>query len=596
MIHPANSTTVIIIIFLLLLPFLTSCKDHSWAEQTLSEMTLDQKVGQMFVAPAKGNFLTPAVGGIPRRDLPFEKIERLITEYHVGGFRIYGGEVVQTAALVNKMNSISEIPLFFASDIEAGLGSEFLGGTRFPALMGIGASGSADLAYNMGKATAIEARAIGLNMVQSPVLDINNNPQNPIINYRAFSEDPEVVTKLGVAFIRGLQDHGVISTVKHFPGHGDTDIDSHIELPVVLHDRVRLDSVELVPFRAAIQEKAGAIMVAHMGMPQITPEVHEPSGMPMPSTLSPLILEDLLRGEPGYNGLLITDAMRMGGITKHFSSGEAAIMAIMAGNDLLLSFEDMIEAITAVRDAVRSGKLPEERIDQSVYRILSAKEQLGLHQQEPRDINALFETLGQPDILEDAMEAAIRSVVLLRDDELLVPLGAYEGKKLLNLVLSDQELSEESIENLTSKMDEQGLRQQTIVLHNQSDMREFQHALLSAENNDLIICHTFFRIRAYQGHVELEPPVATFLEDLQNREVATIIISYGNPYLIARMPGMGTYFAVFGDAPVLQQAIGRIMLGKAPAMGQMPVSLPGYFERGDGILRKTAFGNSRRDL
>ena len=356
-----------------------------------------------------------------------ERARRMVEEHQVGGIIISVGSPTEVAAKLNWLQSMSELPLLVSADLEAGAGFRFdgvvhaptniwLGGaTRFPALMAVGASGDPGMAYEMGRVTALEARAIGVHVPFAPVLEVNNNPENPVINVRSFGEDPERVGLLGAAFVRGLQDHGVIATAKHFPGHGDTGVDSHIALPVIRVSRERMDSVELLPFRRAVDAGLGAIMTAHITVPEMT-------GARTPATLAPAVLTELLRDEMGFGGLVFTDAMDMAAVDRLYERGEAAVRALEAGADVILMPPDLEAARDGIVAAVRSGRLSEERVDRSVLRVLRAKEKLGLERQRTVDLDRMREVVGVPPHLAVAREVANRSVTLLKDERELIPL------------------------------------------------------------------------------------------------------------------------------------------------------------------------------
>ncbi|NIP60547.1 MAG: hypothetical protein GWM92_19400, partial [Gemmatimonadetes bacterium] len=337
----------------------------SWSEETLRSLTLRQKVGQMIMPWVLGDF---APEGTEEHDRILEMIER----QEVGGVLMSVGSPTEVAVKLNDLQGHSRIPLLVASDLENGAGFRFhgavhlpgaipLGGaTDYPPLMAVGATGNPGYAYEVGRVTAVEARALGIHVPFAPVLDVNNNPENPIINSRSFGEDPQAVARMGAAFVRGVQDYGAVATAKHFPGHGDTETDSHMELPVIGVDRARLDSVELVPFRAAIRAGVGAVMTAHLAVPELT------GSRTTPATLSRPILTDLLRREMGFRGLVFTDALDMDGIDRNFERGEVAVGAVEAGADVVLMPPEPEVALQALLDAVAAGRIPESRIDASV--------------------------------------------------------------------------------------------------------------------------------------------------------------------------------------------------------------------------------------
>ncbi|HEU4386494.1 MAG TPA: glycoside hydrolase family 3 N-terminal domain-containing protein, partial [Blastocatellia bacterium] len=356
-----------------------------WVDRTLSAMTLDEKIGQLIMPAVVGTFLG-------QDSDQFLEIRRNIVEFHVGGYVMLGDvdvrhEPAGVALLLNHMQELARLPLLISADFEGGVGLRFAGATRLPRAMAIGATANEEMAYQAARVTAEEARGVGVHVNFYPVVDVNNNPRNPIINIRSFGSDPQFVSRMARAYIRGSQEAGEMATAKHFPGHGDTAVDSHLELPVVDVDRARLDRVELPPFQAAIQENVGGVMSAHIQLPQLDNDK-------VPATLSARILTGLLRDELGFKGITFTDALNMQGIAAHYSPADAATRAIKAGADVLLYPPDVEAAFNGVKNAVAAGEIPVARIDQSVRLILAAKAKLGLDKSRLTDINNIDRVLG----------------------------------------------------------------------------------------------------------------------------------------------------------------------------------------------------------
>ncbi len=378
----------------------------TWAERTLAGMTLREKVGQLMMPFVLGNFA-------PEGSETHDRIVDVIEQENVGGLIMSVGSPTEVAVKLNDLQDHSKYPLLVAADLETGAGFRFrgavhiptniaLGGaTTFPSLMAFGATGDPRHAYQMGKVTALEARAMGVHVPFAPVLDVNNNPDNPIINIRSFGEDPQAVADMGVALVRGLQDFGAVATGKHFPGHGDTGTDSHLEMPIILVGRERLDAVELVPFRAAIEAGVKGIMTAHIAVPAI-------SGETIPATVSRRVLTGLLRNDLGFDGIIFTDAMDMVAVSRLFPRGEAAVRAVLAGADVILMPSDVKRAIDAIVSAIDAGRLTEARIDESVGRLLRLKEELGLHEERSVPLEMIPRVVGVPLHMELAREVAER--------------------------------------------------------------------------------------------------------------------------------------------------------------------------------------------
>ncbi|MGI9078410.1 MAG: glycoside hydrolase family 3 protein, partial [Gemmatimonadaceae bacterium] len=366
---------------------------QTWVDETLSRLTLTERVGQMLHAWVLGDYAN-------FDDPTFAETRRLITESKIGGITMSLGSPIEVAAKINTLQRMAPIPLLVSSDLEPGLG-RLVGGVHIPSLlpggsatllttnMAIGAAGRESDAYQLGLIAGREARAIGITLAFSPTVDVNNNPANPVINTRSFGEDPASVARLGAAFVRGVQEQGVVATVKHFPGHGDTDADSHLALPVVKSDRTRLDSVELVPFRAAIAANVGAVMTAHIALPAI-------GDSSAPATLIPEVITGLLRDSLNFRGLIITDALTMEGVGKGYTVENSAVLAVKAGADILLKPGDIPRAIAAVVSAVERGEISPQRIERSVRAILAMKARLGLPWTRFANLEKLPEVVGAP--------------------------------------------------------------------------------------------------------------------------------------------------------------------------------------------------------
>src|SRR6202047_720860 len=392
--------------------------DKQWVEATLRKMTDDEKIGQLLFTTYHGSFTSTDADA-------YRKMMHDVDDLHVGGFinitqmsplGIIKSQAYPAAVLTNQLQARSKLPLLIGADFERGAAMRLDEGTSFPTAMALAAGGDPADAYTMGKTTALEARAVGIQWIYAPDADVNNNPGNPIINTRSFGEDPGGVAEVVPAFVRGVEENGGLATAKHFPGHGDTASDSHIDLPVIHADRDRLDKLELVPFRAAIVAGVGSVMTGHLSVPSLEPAPNTPA------TRSPHILTALLRHDLHFQGLVVTDAMDMGGITVRYAPGEAAVRAVLAGVDALLMPPVPDAAFEALQAAVRSGRISTERLDASVRRILQAKARLGLNKNRLVDINAINQNLGSVAWQGEAQEISDRGVTLLRDAAHRLPL------------------------------------------------------------------------------------------------------------------------------------------------------------------------------
>ncbi|HSM04764.1 MAG TPA: glycoside hydrolase family 3 protein, partial [Longimicrobiales bacterium] len=395
---------------------------RGWVDSTLATLDLRAAAAQLVIQWMPGAYLSPTAEG-------FDEPRRWVEEEGIGGIYLSIGSPHSFAALANELQARARIPLLVASDLEDGgpgmrLSHTYAlpglapqgGGTAFPPTMAVGATGSEALAFEYGRVTGREARAVGVHLNFAPVLDVNSNPENPVIGTRAFGGDPETVARLGTAFIRGLRAGGALATAKHFPGHGDTRTDSHETLPVVQGDRNALARRELVPFRAAVEAGVDAIMTAHVALPDVLgPEAP-------PATLSPEILTDLLRRDMAFDGLVVTDALQMAAVADRYGDGDAAVRAMEAGTDILLMPGDVTVALDAIEDAVARGRLTETRIRASTHRVLTAKARVGLHRERFVDLEAVDDVVGSGSHLAMADSLARAGLVLLRD-----PVGIFEG-------------------------------------------------------------------------------------------------------------------------------------------------------------------------
>lgn len=544
-----------------------SAEDRRWVEQTLASLPLRRKVAQMLMPRIDGQYLA---AGTPA----YEEMLRWVREEGVGSVTMGLGPPLEIATTLNRLQRAAEVPLLVSSNMERGgdrfsggiiypYGIEVGGGTEFPPVMAVGATGEERLAYAMGRVTAREARALGIHMVFSPVVDVNNNPANPIINTRAYAGSPELVGRLAAAHVRGVQDHGVLATAKHFPGHGDTETDSHLALPVITVDRARADSVELPPYRAVIGAGVSAVMSAHIAFPALT-------GDSVPATLSRRMLTDLLRGELGFQGLVITDAMIMGGIVREYGADEAAVRAVQAGADIILFPTSVTATLDAIVAAVERGQIDESRIDRSVRRLLEAKARLGLHRSRTVDVEAVPQVVGTPAHHAVAQEIADRSITVAYDRGKLLPVR--EGLRVLSVVYADDD------DPLAGKAFHQMLREQiagveTVVLEGAARPAELAALRARADSADVVLFSPFVRVMAFKGDVAVAEPVAALINEVA-RTRAVVLTSFGNPYILQQFPDVGSYVLAWGHDPSAQRAAARVLTGRIAATGRAPIALP----------------------
>lgn len=550
-----------------------SPEDRAWVEETLREMTLEEKIGQMLIPAMSPVFMN-------RESEEFRRIERNIVDFHVGGYHAFGGDPVALAALLNRMQRLAKIPLLITADLEGGPGYQFRGATRLPRAMALGATGSEELAYRAGQITAIEGRAMGIHVNFYPVLDVNNNPRNPIINIRSFGEDVALVSRLGQAYIRGAQENGQLATAKHFPGHGDTSQDSHLELPVITVGRDRLERVELPPFRAAIRAGVAAIMTAHIALPHLEPE------RGVPATLSPAILTGLLRTELGFQGLIFTDAMEMRGIADHFTPEEATLRAVRAGADVILFPVDVERSFTALRRAVERGEIPLERIEASVRRLLEAKARLGLHRNRYVDLDRIETIVGQQDHQQWARTMIERAITLVRDERRVLPLSLQGAQRVLLLTILDAREGWREGPPGAAFRAELLKRHQNVVevtIDERTSRETIEVIKKLAGLCDVILANGFIRVAAYKGSIDLTEGQLDLLRFLSTLEKPFVFTLFGSPYALSVVPELPTSILTYEYYPEAERAALRAILGEIPFTGKLPISLPGAYPIGHGL-------------
>ncbi len=543
--------------------------DASWVAKTMKRLTLREKVGQLIQVRVAGRFIN-------RESEQFRELADAVRRNRIGGVTLFAGDVFESALLLNELQEMSDLPLFVAADFERGASFRITDTTSFPWTMAVGAAGSEDLAYQEGVVTAREARALGVNWIYAPVVDVNNNPDNPVINIRSYGEDPQLVARLGSAFIRGARDNGVLTTAKHFPGHGDTATDSHIGLPVISSDLARLDSVEMVPFRSAVSAGVDAVMTAHIAVPKVTGEPD------VPATLSPRILTDLLRGTVHFHGLVVTDALEMGGVTSHYWTGLACIRALQAGADMLLLPQDTDVAINEVVRAVRRGDISVSRIDESVSRILSFKTRLGLQRERTAPIDRIWDVVAAPASQKLAQEIADRSITLLRDERHVLPISPLNPPKIFSLALSaDPDANPGSTFQSQMRRLFPGVRTEAADSRIPDELAT--RILRNATAADVIVCATLVRVISGSGSVALPASARELLDKIMALNKPLVWVALGNPYLLRLYPEVSTYVCSFSYADVSQIAAAKAVAGEITISGRSPVSIPGCTKLGEGL-------------
>lgn len=572
-----------------------------WANKQLKRMSLEQKIGQLIAVGLNATFLN-------QESAAFKQLQHQIVDNHVGGIILFRGPVYESVLLVNRMQQLAKYPLLISADLEAGSGMRFDDTINLPWNMAVGATGNPEYARRQGELTAREARAMGIQQIYAPVADVNNNAANPVINVRSYGEDPVEVGKLVAAFVEGAQRGGVIATAKHFPGHGDTAIDSHRGLPQIDVTRERLNSVELVPFRAAVNAGVGAVMDGHIALPRIdataiTPlprdvklkaidtddagEIVIENGT-MPTTLSPVV-NRILRNDLQFDGLIVTDAMSMSGLTLYFTQEEASVRALEAGADLLLKPADTDAAFRGVRDAVKSGRLTEQRIEESARKVLAAKYDLGLSQQRITSLDEIDRLVSGKETVQLGNEIAQHAITLVRNDARLLPLSLSPTATIFNLAITNGDDRLTVAQPFVSVMSRSGRKVVTIVLDDRSSDAEVNKAVELASKADVVITSLYGRVRTGQSRsVALPAPGTKALDMLISRKAPVIAISFGNPYLLGSFPQLQTYLVAYGDMPSLQKAGAEAIMGQIDVTGRLPISLPGLYPRGTGLQLKAS--------
>jgi beta-N-acetylhexosaminidase len=538
-------------------------REHiEWVENVLREMTTEERVGQLIMPDTTGVLMH-------EQSPQFRRLVEAVERFHVGGFIIYNGDAFTTAALTNRLQERARCPLIFASDFEGGVGMQLRGGTRLPRAMALAATGNTESAAEAARITAREGRALGVHINFYPVLDVNNNPSNPIINTRAFGDDPETVANWGAAFIRAAQDEGQIATAKHFPGHGDTSLDSHILLPTLDAPRERLEQIELPPFRSAIQRGVRAIMTAHIAVPALDTEALEVR----PATLSPALVDGILRRDFHFDGLVFSDALSMGAVADRYEAGEAAVLAIEAGCDVALFPVDIECAHTALCEAVRTGRLTPERIDASVRRILSAKAWCGLAHERKVSLEKVWDVLGSPSHTEISRELFERGITLIRDPLGLLPL---RKERVVAIILKDSVPVWAHVlrEPAGSRFSAAAARKfRARLVESGPEAADLEMVLESVRGCDVALVAVCARVAAYKGSIALAHAHAEVLRALDQARVPTITVVFGNPYVLPRVPERATTLLTFESAPESEEAAVRVVGGEIPARGHSPVKL-----------------------
>ncbi|MGV3586140.1 MAG: glycoside hydrolase family 3 protein [Adhaeribacter sp.] len=539
---------------------------NDWVDSVFRTLTPAQRIAQLMIVEAFPN------NGKKNE----EDVLNLIKRYRVGGIIFFQGGPVRQAKLTNKFQAASKVPLLISMDAESGVGMRMDSAMQYPLPMLLGAINNDSLIYRMGAEIAYEFKRLGMHLNFAPVVDINNNPNNPVISYRSFGENKKDVTSKSLAYMLGMQEHGIIATAKHFPGHGDTDVDSHLDLPVINYGRERLDTLELYPFRALIRSGVGGIMVAHMHLPQLDSSVQN-----IPTTLSRPVVTNILKRELDFSGLIITDAMVMKGVTKYFKSGEAEVMALVAGNDILERLVSVPVAIEAIQEAIREGKISQAEIDRRCKKVLAAKYWVGLNRYKPVPLQNIYQDLHTSRAHETNRRLAEGAITVLHNKRNILPLEKPKRKNQKIAVLAvgaarptffQRKLAErapieafwlprrstkKNRDLLTKKLKKHS---RVIIAIYGPSIRPSNHLGLSKEERDLV--------------------------DKLIRDKQVIVTLFDNAYTLNQFSDMArTNGLIVGyqQLPAVQEAAARLIFGEIKPNGKLPVTVNSHFHYGDGL-------------
>ena len=539
-----------------------------WVERILKTLTLRERVGQLIVVGALGEYKNV-------NSEKFADIKKQIVENKVGGFVFYRGDALELAAMTNEMQRVSKVPLLMAADFERGLPMQIKSGTSFTHNMGIAAAGNPADSYRKGRIIAEEMRALGINWLYGPVSDVANNPLNSMVNVRSYGENPAKTAEFVAAEVRGLRDGGVLSTAKHFPGHGDTPIDSHIDLPTINISREQFEKTELAPFRAGIAAGLDSLMTAHIALPNVT-------GDNIAASLSPQINQDLIRRQLKFDGIITTDSLGMGAIIKHYSPTESVVRAIKAGADIALLPPNPKAAIDALEKAVLSGEIPRTQIDDSVKRILRAKYRAGLANYQPVDLNNVNKIVEKPENVKFANELAERSMTLFRNESGVLPLGAKQAQNAMFIIVAGDDDPDQG--NVFKAAVEQRVKGARVVkVDKRTTEREYDQILSDARKAGTIVVAPFVKRAALKGTIALPDAEADFIRRLIDKNKSVAVVAFGSPYQLRQFPDAKVYLAAWAVEDVAQTAAARAVFGEIAIMGRSPVALPGFFNVGDGL-------------
>ena len=545
-------------------------------------LSLREKIAQMIMVRIRGDYYNS-------EHWYKKSLKKWLEKDGIGGVITFGGSVHGSYYNIKQFQEWAKYPLLVAADYERGLGQWLNGATLFPSNMAVTSTGDSSLAYEQGRITAVEARALGVHVTFSPVMDINNNPDNPIINFRSYSDNPEIVTQFGTAFIKGAQDNGLVACIKHFPGHGNTATDSHTSLPFIDGSKEMLDELELYPFKEAIKSGVKMVMVGHIALPGL-----DDSGDP--ATHSSHIITELLKNEMGFDGIIITDGMEMGGLTQTAWAGESAIRAVEAGVDILLLPIDVKQTIDSIEEAVVSGRITEKRIDQSVAKIWNMKHEMDLFSN-PAQIpfENLEKQIGIQKHKDKAVEIANKSITIVKDDNNRLPLLPENIDSVAHIILSLDEGARRYLKSFSSDIQNTHGHVKELFINNPLSELGRKDIMNQMEGINQIIVSLVVRIMMDKGIATIDSSHSLLLEGLYTSKIPMVTFSFGSPYL-PRYDILETYVCAFGYGNVSVQAAVNALWGRKQVTGILPVDLNTIIKQGSGIKKKARIKNWGTDI
>lgn len=550
-------------------------------DSLLEQMSLEEKIGQLFSIRAYGNYKS-------QDDHSYQELLHKINTFHVGGITFFSGDTYGQTVLTNKLQRASDIPLWISEDMEYGAAMRLSDATRFPPAMAVAATQNPRYAYWMGKITAKEAKALGVNQIFGPVLDVNNNPDNPVINVRSFSGDPDTVSAYGTQFINGVQSEGLVSTAKHFPGHGDTDTDSHLSLPVIKYGYSRLDSVELAPFRAAIRDSISSVMSAHIAYPSISSEND------LPATMDSTMLNGILRDSLGFSGMVVSDALEMRGISSHYSPGEAVIKALKAGVDLMVLSPDELTAIHEVKVAVQNGRIAEKHINNSARKLLQWKKDNDLFKRSSVNISSLSNKIGIRSHKLKADEIGRKSLTLVKNKNDLLPIKPQKFPDITVISVSDGHTGNAG-NHFVDLLRNHHRNVHAHVLDDRSGPEEKKQMMTDAQDSDLVIIGSFIYVRSGQS-VQLSDDDRRLLKRIY-RDTPSLLVAFGNPYVVQDLADTDAQLMAWASSDQQVENTVPALFGGSEINGKLPIRIPGMYDFGDGIsLPKTTLRKDEPEM